>query len=313
MDANYGKWAIRPTIQENLLNHSESDKDDRPLTCTSRTKIATWQVPPGVSKANWEYVRAAHISTGYDEFLSGDPLTAVDRQILARYLPDVRALEKDTGNLKGPIVADFGCGTGRTLAPLLRRGYRGVGIDLSIPMLQTFEEKQSGIPESGSGCSVGGDLLLLQANLVELDGIADNTIDHGISLFSTLGMIQGAQHRSAFLGHVRRMIKPGGLFIVHAHNAWFQIRHPGGMRWALESAASHVRGKSEFGDRTANYRNIKQMFIHSFRRRELARLLRAAGFVENKWFGVLPGVELPQAQFPMASSIRLVGWIVICE
>ena len=107
MDANYGKWAIRPTIQENLLNHSESDKDDRPLTCTSRTKIATWQVPPGVSKANWEYVRAAHISTGYDEFLSGDPLTAVDRQILARYLPDVRALEKDTGNLKGPIVADF--------------------------------------------------------------------------------------------------------------------------------------------------------------------------------------------------------------
>ena len=68
-------------------------------------------MPPGVSKANWEYVQAAYISTGYEEFLDGDPLTVVDRQILARYLPDVRTTGNFTGDLQRPIVADIGCGT----------------------------------------------------------------------------------------------------------------------------------------------------------------------------------------------------------
>ena len=81
----------------------------------------------------------------------------------------------------------------------------------------------------------------------------------------------------------------------------------------FNSAVSHARGKSEFGDRTANYRNIRNLFIHSFRRRELIHLLTTAGFHELTWIGILPGVENPVDPLPWASSFRLVGWIVICR
>lgn len=153
-------------------------------------------MPLGVTQANWEYAQASHISTGYDEFLKGDPLTAIDRQIIARYLPDVPHGRGDSADHAGPIVADFGCGNGRTLALLLHRRYRGHGIDLSIPMLRTFIEKESKILSEEIVPLMRGGLLLLQANLVELDGIGDDTVDHGISLFSTLGMIQRAKHRA---------------------------------------------------------------------------------------------------------------------
>ncbi len=313
MDANDGKWVRNPVTQEKHVNHPESNDQARPLNLPTRTQNASWHIPAGVTKSNWEYAQAKHIATGYDDFLQGDPLTAIDRRILTRYFPDVRDGGPESGCHRGPIVADFGCGNGRTLDPLLRRGYRGVGVDLSIPMLTAFAEKGSDLVAVRPGASNQGGLLLLQANLVELDGIGDQTIDHGISLFSTLGMIQGARHRAEFLKHVRRLIKPGGMFILHAHNAWFQIRHPGGIRWAFWSALSHLRGKAEFGDRTANYRSISQMFIHSFRRRELAGALRAAGFSETKWFGILPGVDSELERLPMGSSVRLVGWIVVCR
>ncbi|MFT5303327.1 MAG: SAM-dependent methyltransferase [Mariniblastus sp.] len=268
--------------------------------------MADWQIPPGVTKGNWEYAQAQYISTNYDQFLADDPLTVADRKILDRYFPVIQRVESPEGRA-GPVVADFGCGNGRTLVPLLGRGYRGLGIDLSIPMLSGFAKK---ISESSK---LNHDLMLVQANLVELEGFSDNTIDHAISLFSTLGMIAGQLHRAAFLGHVRRMLKPGGMFVMHAHNVWFQTRHPGGIRWVIQNAFNHVRGKSEFGDRTATYRSINEVFIHSFQKSTLEAELVKAGFRVKKWFGILPGSEEAVEKLPWPSAWRTIGWIVVCE
>ncbi len=116
-------------------------KNDGGKSTSGRSNGANWQIPRGVTASNWEYAQANHISTGYDKFLSGDPLTTVDRQILNRYLPDLKFETEKKSNSNRPIIADFGCGNGRTLIPLLDRGYRGVGIDLSIPMLSAFQKK----------------------------------------------------------------------------------------------------------------------------------------------------------------------------
>jgi SAM-dependent methyltransferase len=215
------KWSQRTTggcktdtAGKASLNYPKPDDASTHPSPRTPKQNASWLIPRGVSKGNWDYVRSNHISQGYDEFLKGDPLTAADRQIINRYFPEVR----NEHSMPNPIVADFGCGNGRTLAPLLTRGYRGLGIDLSIPMLTGFaENRRDKSPEIDS-------LVLVQANLVELDGIGDDTVDHGISLFSTLGMIEGARNRAAFLGHARRIIKPGGQFILHAHNVWFQVQ-----------------------------------------------------------------------------------------
>lgn len=290
-------------------------KNDGGKSTSGRSNGANWQIPRGVTASNWEYAQANHISTGYDKFLSGDPLTMVDRQILNRYLPDLKFETEKKSNSNRPIIADFGCGNGRTLIPLLDRGYRGVGIDLSIPMLSAFQKKigiEPNIAELSSDRRENG-CFWIQANLVELQGIADGAFDHGLSLFSTLGMIRGHENRQLFLRHARRTIKPGGWFILHAHNVWYQLRHPGGLRWALGNSLRAMRGKSEFGDRESNYRGINKMFIHSFRRRELAKALSLAGFHEFDWFGVSPHQEQPVDGLPLGHPLRLVGWVVACR
>ena len=74
----------------------------------------------------------------------------------------------------------------------------------------------------------------LRANLVELDCLADASVDYAVSLFSTLGMIHGRPNRQRALGHVRRMLKPGGVLVLHVHNFWYNLFDPGGPWWVLK-------------------------------------------------------------------------------
>ena len=306
---------IFPTIGKASLDDPESriepDSSD-PSRFASRG--SRWQIPRGVAKGNWDYVRANQIATQYDEFLAGDPLTKVDWQIIDRYLPPLETgenLQSGDSQSQAPLVADFGCGTGRTLAPLLQRGYRGLAVDLSIPMLAQFAKKTD---FEALGTSLqSGQLTLVNANLCELDGLKDDSVDHSICMFSTLGMIAGSGNRASFLAHARRILKPGGLFILHAHNVWFQLGSRGGIKWALGSAWSQLRGDCEFGDRLADYRGLRNLYIHSFRRNELQRALVDNGFTDLKWYGVGPGATEVLENFPAGSSMRLVGWIVVCR
>ena len=104
----------------------------------------------------------------YDDYFAFNSLFEHDEQVLARHL-------RPPG-----LVADLGCGTGRALVPLVKAGHRGLAIDLSEPMLKVVQEKAD-LDELPIDC--------LQANLVELDALADHSVDHAICMFSTLGMI----------------------------------------------------------------------------------------------------------------------------
>ena len=269
----------------------------------SRLSKPQWQIPVGLTSGNFDYVNSAAIAIDYDSFLAGHRLNDIDGQVLDRYLPSL-----DAGLPQGPVVADFGCGNGRTLLPLLNKGYRGIGIDLSGPMLEACRTKSVQV-------GFGSQLDLFQANLVQLDSFADRVVDAAVCMFSTLGMIHGRPNRHQFLMHVRRMLKPEGRFIVHAHNSLFQIRQLGGLRWATKSLWRSLRGKQEFGDRTANYRGVKNMFIHSFRRNELRRDLKLAGFKSEHWIGVPPGDQPFKIDAPngLLGDLNWVGWTVVCS
>lgn len=146
-------------------------------------------------------------------------------------------------------------------------------------------------------------LIAVQGNLVELEALADDCCDHGVCLFSTLGMIRGRKHRRAFLCHARRIIKEQGVFILHAHHLWQQLRHPEGWRWCAGHLVEVAKGRCELGDRFATYRNIKDMYIHSFRKGELKRLLASAGFSIEVWHRVEDSND----------QKGTVGWVLVCR
>ncbi len=280
------------------------------LTNRGSATPGAWQAPAGVAAGTWDYVNRNHIGDRYDSFVNGEPLTQVDRKIISRYLPIVNSGCEQTGTGSpdsSPLVIDFGSGTGRTILPIVNDGYRGIAVDLSESMLRNLRGK---FPSGGLR---NAPVTAIQANLVELSCIADRAADHGVCMLSTLGMIKGSANRHKFLSHVKRIVRPDGSFFVHAHNYFYQWRHPGGVRWAVTNLWRAVRGREETGDRLATYRQVSGMFIHQFRRFELGRALTDAGFSSLEWFGVEAGSTEPVPIQRWHHPFRFVGWVVVAK
>lgn len=235
------------------------------ISVTRRTRSL---IPPsGIDKGTWDYIREPAIAAGYDAGLVGDPLTSQDAAIVAGLL----ASWKQTSP---PVVADFGCGTGRSIFPLLERGCSVLAIDLSQPMLNQLCGKLGKLPADWSG-----KLLVVQANLLELSGLQSERCDFGLCLYSTFGMIRGRENRARFLREAVRILKPGGRLLLHGHNLWWQLNFPGGLSWLLRNRLQSLwQTKLEFGDRFADQRTIRQLPIRSFTFSSLRRELVAAGF-----------------------------------
>jgi len=211
---------------------------------------------------------------------------------------------KATASAPG-LVADLGCGTGRALLPLVRRGHRGLAVDLSPHMLRIVDEKaaEEGLP-----------VRCVLANLVELDCLRDDSLDYAICLFSTLGMIRGRNNRRCVLGHVRRILKPGGLFCLHVHNTWSSLFNPAGRAWlARHLLALPFRRKLELGDKFYPYRAIPNMFLHTFTRGELVRELRRAGFRIRELIPLAVHRQRPLRWAWLFGRLRANGWIAVCR
>jgi SAM-dependent methyltransferase len=218
---------------------------------------ADWQLPPGVSRGLWDYLHDAALARNYDARLAGSPLLGLDIAFAAQHF-----------SAPGWLI-DLGCGTGRLIVPFARRGFRALGVDLSEEMLRVAGERAA-----AAGVSVHR----LKANLVELDGLRDEAFDYAACLFSTLGMVMGAAERRRVLGHAYRLLRPGGRFVLHVHNRWFNFWNPQGRRWLVADLVRSIGGKAA-GDRAMPvHQGVAGLSLHLFTRREVLRLLGEAGF-----------------------------------
>jgi SAM-dependent methyltransferase len=241
----------------------------------------------------WDYAQAEHIARDYDEYFAYNRLFDFDEAILRQHFTTPG------------LVVDLGCGTGRALVPLVRAGHRGLAVDLSQEMLSVVGEKAA---EEHLA------IYRVVSNMVELQSLADGIADYAICLFSTLGMIRGAANRQRVVEHVRRILKPGGLFVLHVHNFWYNLFDPEGPWWVLRSlVTSPFQRELEIGDKFFDYRGIPQMFLHVFRRRELLRLLHRGGF-RVRDIVPLDYRRTGRLRWPwLAGGIRANGWIVVCQ
>lgn len=258
---------------------------------------AQWQLPDGVTRGVWDYTLSEPMAQDYDEYFADHPLFRADDEIIQEFFPN---------EINNPIVADFGCGTGRLLIPLAQqKGAGGLAIDLSDHMLHQVQSKADDLDIP---------INTLRANLVHLDCVRRDCADFALCMFSTLGMIRGSDNRRRALSHFFRILKPGATLILHVHNHWFHFFDPGGIRWVLRDLVRvSLRRDLELGDKFCDYRGVPRVYLHSFRKRELRRIIERVGFKIAKWQPLNPTQAEPLSNHRLLEAIRASGWIVAAQ
>jgi ubiquinone/menaquinone biosynthesis C-methylase UbiE len=156
-----------------------------------------WQLPLGVTPGLWEYLHNEELAATYLAKVSDSPFARADEAFVAKHL---------TFPCK---VVDLGCGPGRSLLPLARRGFQCTGIDLSEGMLRQAKRQFA---------ADGYAATWFQANLCEPLPCADSSFDAALCLFGTLGMLHPETARDSFLCEAARVLRVGGTFLLHVHN-----------------------------------------------------------------------------------------------
>jgi hypothetical protein len=92
-------------------------------------------------------------------------------------------------------------------------------------------------------------------------------------------MVSGGAERRRAVGHVYRLLRPDGRFVLHVHNRWFNFWDRQGRRWLAKDIPRSLAGRAGAGDRPMpTHRGIAGLALHQFTRREAVRLLRESGF-----------------------------------
>lgn len=245
--------------------------------------IPDWQLPAGVDRGLWNYLHAAEMVAGYDEQMRSSPLARADVAFCERAFPT-----------PGKLL-DLGCGTGRLGLHFAARGYDCTGVDLSEEMLA-----QARANTKAAGLKVQW----VKGNLVELTKLPEQSFDFAACLFSTLGMVRGAESRAKVLANAHRLLKPGGRFVLHAHNRFFR-----GLGWkrVLTQRLKTLRGGASAGDLTMPQAyGGTALTLHHFTRGEVVGLLEGAGFSVTEVRAVGIDGEL-------ASGSRVYGWLLLGE
>jgi SAM-dependent methyltransferase len=97
-------------------------------------------------------------------------------------------------------ILDLACGGGRHTTALRRRGYRAVGIDLSVVLLAL----SPALPR------VAGDMRRLPC--------ADDVFDWVLNFFTSFGYFETEQENFRVLAEVARVLHPGGRFLLDLMN-----------------------------------------------------------------------------------------------
>lgn len=103
-------------------------------------------------------------------------------------------------------VLDLACGAGRHTAALRRRGYRALGVDLSLTLLIR-----------GQVPCVAGDMRSLP--------FADGSFDWVLNFFTSFGYFESERENFLVLGEIGRLLAPRGRFLIDLMNPHFTLAH----------------------------------------------------------------------------------------
>jgi SAM-dependent methyltransferase len=116
------------------------------------------------------------------------------------------------------------------------------------------------------------------------------------------------------LGHVRRLLRPGGRFVLHVHNRWFNFWNPQGRRWLLRDLMRSLIWLRPGGEKVMPvHQGIAGLTLHLFTRREVTWAVQEAGLriLEIRPISLRPDGTLALPRF--FSWLRAYGYLVAAE
>ena len=173
---------------------------------------------------------------------------------------------------KGDKVLDFGCGNGRLLEFLGKKGIEYTGIDISAKLLKEAQNQFRGPGIEFQKIS-GLDSLPLEDN-------SFNVI-YAIAVFHHL---PSREMRKKMAAELYRILKPEGTIVITVWNLW-QKKY---WRNILFNWEEKILGRSflDWNDCYINFQDNRgnkfERFHHAFTNRELAELFSQAGFSIGK-------------------------------
>lgn len=124
---------------------------------------------------------------------------------------------------KGKIF-DATMGRGRHVIHFVKKGYEVVGNDYNLYMVELIKEdlKKENLKA-----------ITYNLDVTDLSEIKDNSFDYIICTYSSLGCIPGSENRQKAVNEFSRIVKKGGLVVIHAHNRLGNIGYLQYFGWTL--------------------------------------------------------------------------------
>jgi ubiquinone/menaquinone biosynthesis C-methylase UbiE len=147
------------------------------------------------------------------------------------YLTPCERLLFDGYIKRGSSILDLGVGGGRTTAYLAGRASNYVGLDYATAMIEVCQTK---FPH----------LDFRVADAADLSAFQDESFDAVVFAFNGIDFVLPGEARRAGLGHIHRVLKPGGVLIFSSHNARAILVRRGWNRSRLQRIARRFSGRS---------------------------------------------------------------------
>jgi SAM-dependent methyltransferase len=123
-----------------------------------------------------------------------------DESEAERHVEFVEQVMLDPGGRRPRAVLDLACGAGRHTEKLRGRGFRALGVDLSLTLLA----QASGLPR------IAGDMCRLP--------FRSRAFDWVLNFFTSFGYFETERQNFQVLEEVERVIEPGGRFLIDLFN-----------------------------------------------------------------------------------------------
>ncbi|HIH23768.1 TPA: class I SAM-dependent methyltransferase [Candidatus Woesearchaeota archaeon] len=167
----------------------------------------------------------------------------------------------------GMKVLDAMCGRGRHAVRYAKRGCIVTANDLNPHM----------VAHARRGAKLAGaKISLMTSDATRLRGIKSGSFDAVIAMFSAVGTIPDAKTRQRAMAEFARVVKPGGIVIVHAHNRLDTLFDPGFYPECLRLNFFPKKGQLR-GDMITDYNELHDMFNHFYSPAEFRKSFEKAG------------------------------------